>query len=93
MANALIEPVSAWMRIWNDDAAVYGDPFDFFVGIRWVTKDSVEVCGLRTDGDKPFTVSHANAIKRELARNGVKEYRFKRIKNGVEKTAVGKTGR
>lgn len=91
MAKALIEPVSAWMRIWNDDEAVYGDAFDFFVGIRYITKEKVEVCGLQTEGRVSFTMAHVNAIKRELARVGVTDWEFKRIKNGIEKPVKGRT--
>lgn len=90
MAWAHIEPVSAWMRIWDDDVAIYGDPFDFFIGVRWLTKDHVELCGMRTDGDKPFSMSHALAVRRVLASYGAKKYQFKRFKDGKERIVSGR---
>lgn len=90
MARANIELVSAWLRIWNDDTAVYGEPFDFFVGVRWLSRDHVEICGLRTESGAAFTMSHALAIRRELAVYGVKKYQFKRFKHGRDSIVCGR---
>lgn len=89
MAKAILEPLTACMRIHNDDHAVYGDKFEFFVGIRYITRTSVEVIGLKAEGG--FNLAHVNAIKRELAAHGVTDWMFKRIRNGKPKLVEGKT--
>jgi len=89
MAKAILEPLTSCMRIHNDDDAIYGDKFEFFVGVRYLTRTSVEVIGLKAEGD--FGISHVRAIQRELANHGVTDWTFNRIKNGEVRPVKGKT--
>lgn len=88
MAKAILEIVSAEMRIFSDDDAEYGEPFEFFVGVRFISRTNAQVDGL--ENDRRFTLQHAAAVRPELKRYGVTDYSFTRIKNGVEKPVKGK---
>lgn len=89
MAKAILEPLTAEMRIHNEDDAIYGDPYKYGVVIRYLSPTSVQVDLLCADGS--FGTRHVRAIKAELKAHGVTKWTFNRIKNQKVKEVKGET--
>lgn len=75
-----IEVLSALARIWTDDSAQHGDPYDWTATICRVDHGRYEVMGV----DKPIPLSACRAIRSASAGVGAQQVGFVRIKDGRE---------
>jgi len=68
--KASVEPITEVVRVWDDDAAEYGDHYEWFCGLRWLSFSAgeVELIGIT----KRITEDHWVAIMDEMQRKGVK---------------------
>ena len=80
MAKAQIEPIAGILRVFNDDAARYGDRFDWSATIRWITREEIEICAYLTE-IKP---SIYKAIFAECQRLGIKRIKAVNYPNGAD---------
>ena len=80
---ARIEPLAGVIRYWDDDAAQYGDPYQWVASVRWLAKGEVEILGYI----KPLTVNIWRAVMRACKDNGIKRILAVRYQEGerVEK--------
>jgi hypothetical protein len=44
MARAHIEPLSGIIRVFGDHAK-YGDPYQWAATVRWLDRETIEICG------------------------------------------------
>lgn len=44
MAHAHIEPLSGIIRVFDDDAK-YGEPYQWAATVRWLDRETIEICG------------------------------------------------
>ena len=79
--KARIEPKSAIVRVWVDDDAKYGDPYEWVAFVQWISPGKVEILGY-TDR---VTKSIWKAIDKECARLGIKKVLAVSYPNGERK--------
>ncbi|MEE4247767.1 MAG: hypothetical protein V2I33_20385 [Kangiellaceae bacterium] len=75
-----LELLSGKIRVWNDDEARYGDPFDWAAEIYWIDKTSVEICAYVL----PVSPSAYRAAYRECARWGIERIKKTIYHNGAD---------
>ena len=79
------------LRIWDDDEAKYGDGWQFYLDVEWLTDTHVKIRGLDNDeGRRQFTKDHAKAVKDELRRFGVTSYEFERYTSNGHRVVKGR---
>lgn len=84
--HANVEFLSAVVRVW-DDGKSYGDPYQWAMTVRWISRDEVEILGVTL----PPSIGQFKAAMRELRLLGVASVVFTRFKNGVGSRHVRKT--
>lgn len=67
------------LRLWEHDGARYGEPYQIFLELIWLDKDTVELSGLT----EKVTVDHWLSMRDALEKLGIRRVLFKRYRNGV----------
>lgn len=64
-----IQHLSSVVRVWTQEGAKYGDPYDWAATIRWIDKETIEVLGVV----KPVTKAMWEALTEAFAEMGIKK--------------------
>ena len=67
MMRAELEHVTSWLRVWQDGDQ-YGDPYEWFVGVRWLNRTEIEICGQT----EKLTQGIRNAVIQVCKEHGIK---------------------
>ncbi len=69
------------LRVYSDDSAQYGQPFDWAASMQLVRPGEVEIFGI----DKPIDREIRQAVICELQRLGIQRYMIARYRDGVRR--------
>ena len=74
MAIALIENLSSLVRVFDNDDAVYGEPYQWSCTLRWISPTTIEAIGI----DRLPTKAQLKALHEALHSLGVERVKYSR---------------